>query len=373
MIGFPSQRRRGFTLIELLVVIAIIAILIALLLPAVQQAREAARRTQCRNNMKQLGIALHNYHDAFNCLPYGRGGTGHPDGGTSDPLTNNYTRASGFVLLLPYLDQSPLFNTISSTQTYGAITFQPMGPRPRGATTASPVFDYPPYMATIPALICTSSEIIATNKYGGQTNYAFCWGDNTRRITGSETASARQGVRVEKRGMFGLQTCRNIRDIQDGSSNTIAMAEIATSNDGNAIRGGVANSRGTGPAYDTPQLCQLEGNKATGKLTPGTNRNLRGNGWANGITAYTGVSTVLPPNSPHCLQSSNDHSDGQAPASSWHIGGVFVLMGDGAVRFISENIDVGNQAVADLRVGPSPYGVWGALGSMVGGEIPGEF
>ena len=171
-------RSSGFTLIELLVVIAIIGVLVALLLPAVQQAREAARRVQCRNGLKQLGLALHNYHDAFNCFPYGRGGTGHPDGLTSDPLTNNYTRASGFILLLPYLDQGPLWNTITSTQTYGSITFQPGGPRPIGATTTSPAFEYPPFMATIPALICPSSDAITTNKYGGQTNFAFCWGDN---------------------------------------------------------------------------------------------------------------------------------------------------------------------------------------------------
>ncbi|WP_373649529.1 MULTISPECIES: DUF1559 domain-containing protein [unclassified Schlesneria] len=370
---FLKVRRGGFTLIELLVVIAIIAVLVALLLPAVQQAREAARRVQCRNSLKQIGLALHNYHDAFNRFPYGRGGTGHPDGGTSDPLTNNYTRASGFILLLPYLDQGPLWNTISSVQTFGGMTFQPAGPRPRGVTTATPAFDYPPFMATIPTLMCPSAEVITTNKYGGQTNYAFCWGDNTRRITGSESVSTRQAVRREMRGMFGLQSSRNMRDLTDGSSNTIAMAEIATSNDGNSIRGGVANSRGTGPAYDSPILCQLEGNRATGKLTPGTNRNLRGNGWANGITAYTGVSTVLPPNSPHCLQSSNDHSDGQAPASSMHVGGVSVLMADGSARFISENIDVGNQSVPDVRTGPSPYGVWGALGSIIGGEAVGEF
>ncbi len=121
-------------------------------------------------------------------------------------------------------------------------------------------------------------------------------------------------------------------------------------------------------------MCQLEGNRGTGYLTPGNNRNLRGNGWANGITAYTGMSTVLPPNSPHCLQSGNDHSDGQAPASSWHAGGgVNVLLVDGAVRFISENIDVGNQSVGDVRVGRSPYGVWGGLGSINGEEIVGEF
>lgn len=364
-----TRQTRGFTLIELLVVISIIAVLIALLLPAVQQAREAARMTQCRNNMKQLGLALHNYHDTYNLFPYARGGTGHPDGATSNPMSNNQTRASGFICLLPYLDQGPLWTTTASPQTYNGVAFQAFGPRPSCATFG--IIDYPPFLSSVPALICPSSQMLTQNKFGGQTNYAFCWGDNTRHITGSETASARAAVRNFKRGMFGLQQCRNLRDVIDGSSNSIAMAEIATTNNGNQIRGGVASSRGTGPAYDHPVLCQLEGNRGTGMLTPGTNRNLRGNGWANGITAYTGVSTVLPPNSPHCLQSSNDHSDGEAPASSWHVGGVTVLMGDGSVRFVSENIDVGNQSLPDNTrdIGPSVYGVWGSLGSIFGSEV----
>jgi hypothetical protein len=205
---------------------------------------------------------------------------------------------------------------------------------------------------------------------GGRTNYAFCWGDNNRRITGSETVSARVSVRVDVRGLFGFQNNRRIRDVTDGTSNTIAFGEIATSDDPNSVRGGVALSRGTDPAYNLNPTGLLEKNLTNPNLlTAGTNVNLRGNGWANGVTAYTGMATILPPNSPHCLQSSNDHSDGQAPASSWHTGGIQVGLADGSVRFISATVDTGNLSARDVRTGPSPFGIWGALGSMQGGEV----
>ncbi|WP_437222778.1 DUF1559 domain-containing protein [Planctomicrobium sp. SH661] len=365
-----QKSRRGFTLIELLVVIAIIGVLISLMLPAVQQAREAARRSQCKNNFKQMGIALHNYHETYGCFPYGRGGTGHADGGTVRATMDNVNRVSGFVGLLPYFDQASLYNQISSPQTIDSVNYSAFGPRPGTGSEA-----YSPFMQDIPTLICPTSQKILVNRLGGQTNYAFSWGDNNRQITGSETVSARVSVRNDRRGMFGFQTCRRFRDITDGSSNTIAMGEIATSNDPNDIRGGVASARGTDPGYDNSITCLLQGDQSTGKLTTnmGSNKNWRGNGWANGVCTYTGVNEVLPPNAPACMQSSNDHSNGQVPVSSWHTGGAHILMADGAVRFISENVNTGNLSLKDVRTGPSPFGVWGALGSISGSEVPGEF
>jgi len=131
-----QSKRKGFTLIELLVVIAIIAILIALLLPAVQQAREAARRTQCKNNLKQLGLALHNYHDVYGRFIYRKGGTaGNP---------GNANRLSGFMGLMPYIEQGPLFNTVAAG---GGTGNQPPG-GPVGWT------GWAEWNVTIPALLC---------------------------------------------------------------------------------------------------------------------------------------------------------------------------------------------------------------------------
>ncbi|MCA9132246.1 MAG: DUF1559 domain-containing protein [Planctomycetales bacterium] len=371
-----SGARIGFTLVELLVVIAIIGVLVGLLLPAVQAAREAARRMQCSNNFKQLGLALHNYHDAHKAFPFGRGGSGHPDGGSSDPYVSNQNRASGFIGLLPFFEQGPLFNQISSTLTIHGTTYPPNGPLPVGRRSPQ-IVEYTPFQAELPVLQCPSSPAIPSPVFGGRTNYAFSWGDQSRNITGSESLASRARVRACKRGFFGFQTCRKMSDIMDGTSNTVAMAEIATGTHQDAVLGGVASSRGA-QVYDSPITCLLEV-ASPGYLTTtsGSNNLWRGNGWANGVVVFTGVNTILPPNSPACMQSSNDHSNGQAPASSHHTGGVNVVFGDGSVHFISQNIDTGNLSIRDVTNQgdgvPSPYGVWGALGTIGSGEVIGTY
>src|SRR4051812_18590026 len=164
-----SRRRRAFTLIELLVVIAIIAILIALLLPAVQQAREAARRTQCRNNLKQIGLALHNYHDAANTIPPGYIGTQAVPNVTGQSL--NYGWAT---FILPFMDQSPLYNTIGSGFSGpNAVTF---ASSTISASSAA-------YQTVLPAFRCPSDTGAATAtlnlyvcKTFGRSNYAGCAG-----------------------------------------------------------------------------------------------------------------------------------------------------------------------------------------------------
>ena len=120
-----SSHRRGFTLVELLVVIAIIGILIALLLPAVQAAREAARRSQCSNNLKQIGLALHNYHDTYGVFCAACTGTTSPWG---DHYQSTYSYMTGWVSLLPYLEQGPLYDQFTSPQTYNGQSYNPFGP-----------------------------------------------------------------------------------------------------------------------------------------------------------------------------------------------------------------------------------------------------
>ncbi|QDU35838.1 Type II secretion system protein G precursor [Maioricimonas rarisocia] len=335
------MRRRGFTLIELLVVIAIIAILIALLLPAVQQAREAARRSQCKNNLKQLGLALHNYHDTYGVFPYRQGGT--------NQSTHNWGRLSGFVGLLPYVDQGPLFNQISSELVDGGTTYPPMGPNPWNG-------NYPPWQQTIPVLLCPSETSHSASDSIGDTTYGFVAGD-THNTNSSNP-----------RGMFGLRSSTRFSDILDGSSNTIAMAEMKF-----PVQSGDIGHTAVGSNFTVPTDCLATYNPTTRQYTV-TAHAWKGRRWSDGGAGSTAVTTTMPPNSPSCSHNNHDAQNGFYSAGSAHVGGCHTLMGDGSVQFISENIDTGNLSVDAATVGGvSPYGVWGALGTKAGGEVVGEF
>lgn len=355
------MRRNGFTLIELLVVIAIIAILVALLLPAVQQAREAARRSSCKNNLKQLGVALHNYHDVYNVFPYRSGGTG-ACASTGTYNDGNCSRLSGFYSLLPFIEQNALFDAIAAGDP--GLGISPGGPAP---WQNWPVWTEP----VIPALLCPSDP--GLNVTPNRSNsYVFCVGDNA---IGVNTASVR--------GMFGRNTRVSFKDILDGTSNTVAMSEhvradFAVTPDGNRarVRHGIVNSVSDDPL--TPNACRatvVNGFFAAGLPVKGRH----GASLWDGQAERCAFGTILPPNQPSCASGDNASADNPTAiltASSEHKGGVQVLMADGAVRFVSENINSGNGGVAPPTGAAgemSPYGVWGALGTRAGGEVVGEF
>jgi prepilin-type processing-associated H-X9-DG protein len=393
-------RKLGFTQIELLVVIGIIAILIAFLLPAVQQTREAARRAQCQNNLKQLGLALHDYHNTASVFPYSSGGTnggnawGGIDGGsgidTGGP-NNNWNRQSGLVLLLPYIDQANVYNQIvAGGMIAGTGPWEPMGPSPWAV-------NFPPYMQRIGVFNCPSEAGTGGSWYPryGRTNYGFCLGDTAENINQWH----RPGYRVP-RGMVYFQSNLGMRDVTDGTSNTILMGEIGVSiGDFNAkdlVGVAIVNVFAPGswlwetptnspttdwPNGKTPSFCQsfaLGGQYDTNAVNFLVNS--RGNRWADGNPSSTGFQTIMPPNSPNCTENGWDGGSGMYSMGSRHPGGAHALMGDGAVRFISQNIDCGNQNSPDIYSGgttsangQSPYGVFGALGTRASGEVPGNF
>ncbi|HVX63376.1 MAG TPA: DUF1559 domain-containing protein [Pirellulales bacterium] len=351
------RRRVGFTLVELLVVIAIIGILIALLLPAVQAAREAARRSQCTNNLKQLGLALQNYHDVARCFPPRQTGT-----------VSNGSRMSGFVLLLPYIEMRQLFDqVVSTTPSFdGTVTYPPYGPVPWTP-------QYPPWCTNIPALACPSETGLmlptqpsqpapagTTGTYG-RTNYAFSTGDSISVVNNNNAYI---------RGVFGFNTRCTMANVIDGASNTIALSERVFGTSALMVKGGIAV--GVSTVNTNPGTCLAQ---ATGGKYTGSSVQEAGLRWQDGYATWVSFNTVLPPNSPSCCNTTGtcDNGTGLYSASSNHPGGVNAAMLDGSTRFVNDSISTGTGANQGLSYpeptsGPSPYGVWGALGSKDGGD-----
>jgi len=354
------QSKRAFTLVELLVVIAIIGILIALLLPAVQAAREAARRAQCTNNLKQLGLALHNYHDVHKTFVYLSGGTTGAYGSFDWGHQSNHGWRSGFVSLLPFMEQMPLYERIMA----GDSNWAPEGGWPHWSWS---VWNDSPDV-----LLCPSDDGYPDN-HGRHHSYVFCAGDQVVNVLDDTTP----------RGMFGHLRCYSIAKILDGTSNTIAMSEIVSQDLGGVGDTGSpptaadkstehikAIAHGVGGIGGSPITCMTT---SDGKyFVAGTMiASRRGVKWTFGHICYVGFNTVFPPNAPSCTAASGGwgwHGDNVLPPSSRHPGGVNCLMGDGSVRFISETIDTGDLSSQQPDNGPSIYGVWGSLGSRAGGD-----
>ncbi|MCA9074728.1 MAG: DUF1559 domain-containing protein [Planctomycetaceae bacterium] len=356
------SRRRGFTLIELLVVIAIIAILIALLLPAVQQAREAARRMQCKNNLKQLGLALHNYESTYTVFPMA---------GTRD------TDFSVQARLLPYVDQANLQNLLDFNEVAFSGGFSAKIPNPLfvdAFATAIPLFLCP----TDPAPSQTTVTASGNNYTYGGLNYLMSFGSGT---------GINYDFHVPTDGIFFQYSRDSFRDITDGTSNTVVMSETvrsvgpdfslpagelpkfpyqatvngstgvsSTSNPGLSAGGAWAPFLNTNGMISNPDLTQVVPTLTNWR--GGESPALRGRGISWAFTGAINCMTngYLSPNSrtPDVVT----HWTGFFAPRSFHTGGANVLMGDGSVHFLGDSMDVS---------------VSHALHSKNGGEVVGEF
>jgi prepilin-type N-terminal cleavage/methylation domain-containing protein/prepilin-type processing-associated H-X9-DG protein len=356
-----SQARRGFTLIELLVVIAIIGVLIALLLPAVQSAREAARRAQCTNNLKQIGLAMHNYHTANNSFPVG--------GTVAPAYSNTYTTAWGTwsaqALMLGFLEQQPLYN--ASNFSWAVI----MGPGWLINTTVS--------NSIVNTFLCPSDDMApvpvpAGAQWSGRLNNYFASVGTTLAYQGGVPTT---GVFTQAGPAYGVQ------HVIDGTSNTIAYAEALVGPDSGGyqtksvlalFRNGTnvapGSSSGAVNLYDASSnynmvladmnTCQQAAlNPALG--SKGLNEDDKGERWAADDGGFTLINTIVPPSSTQysfaCCNftTSSGCDDGSFQnVNSRHPGGANVVFADGSVHFIKSSIAIKT---------------WWALGTRANGEV----
>lgn len=331
------RRTAGFTLIELLVVIAIIAVLIALLLPAVQQAREAARRTQCKNNLKQIGLALHGYHDTFGTLmPLAFG-----DGGVSGAVRPTWAWSA---MMLPYIDQAPLYNLLNPGPTSLKVA----------ANTAAlqsvlrmslTVFTCPSDTGQSPNNNRPFTSLVTgVNPFlVGKSNYPACSGSNSLDDANTPNGVFPASAAASSTTVIGYPLGTKFSDVSDGLSNTILVGE-----------------RGSGPlpaAAPTDKSgwasvwCGFSYDQAVGDTTAW--RAIRG---AGEYRLTDGKSNT------------GDENHQDMAFSSPHVGGLHVLLGDGAVRFISLNIDW-------QKIGQTPkvFGTYNKLCDKNDSQTVGDF
>lgn len=313
---------RGFTLIELLVVIAIIGVLIALLLPAVQAAREAARRSQCVNNLKQLGIALHNYHDTIGALPLGR----------TIPQQFSFSVQAR---LLPYMEQTTLQN---------ALNFDLGWSFPDNLTA---------YSATISSFVCPSDpRTVPGNLKWGPTSYRANEGTSVAMWFGeSDTAGVNTALTIAPNGLFFSNETIKLASITDGSSNTAAFSEHLLGDFSNAVATEKADTFWPQTYPATPEEAYQFCRNFDWRVLTFQRVSDVGAPWVYGYHSTSSYWHSGPPNTKSCMY---PPSRIMTVATSQHPGGVNVCMGDGSVKFVKDSVS---------------RDTWRAVGTRAGGEV----
>lgn len=360
----PIARHRGFTLIELLVVIAIIAVLIALLLPAVQQAREAARRSQCKNNMKQIGTALHTYAESGGTFP---GDIYNADRTNQSPAATMARNSTWITAILPQLDQAPLYKVID----FGRPMMNQVD-----SSTGKKI-----HANQLPTLTCPSDELFDS----GGTPLPAASQNNSRECAFTSYAGS-QGwdwwCRFDMHaGVFTLLRHTRIADIVDGTSQTIAVGEVSSC----GMQGG-----GQRPGMGFPRVGQGQRVFRAALLAPSTDAGVMNGGGTSGTLGYDGGQLLRPdgttggfwfPNSsPHMMSPFyvahyGMNSEWPGPGSR-HKGGAHFLFTDGAVRFLNNSTDF-TPITSTGYAGYNTGSIWISLNTMAGSRwdkvIPSDF
>lgn len=344
-------RRDGFSLVELLVVIAIIGVLIALLLPALRTTgHRGARRAHCLNNLRQIALATLNYESAHMKFPAATGLRAAHGAGASDQYGCS-------VAILPFIEQNEIYDAITKGDRFDGVQLKPY-PRLYSAQV--------PYWETdVPGYQCLAAE---TPREGpGPIHYGFCIGDRARNIAAPESS----------RGIFVSPEPITFGHFGDGSSNTILVAEIIGAS---TIKGRLPFAIDQEDALlENPAKCWklIEGNEQDWNYRSDVPLNPIGRGghWADGRAGIAFFNTILPPNSPSAAVGGSEGVDGIYSAGGPHPGGVNTALGDGSTHFVSNDIDAGDSShpaptAEEMASGTSsPYGPWGAAGTINGGEV----
>ena len=364
-----------FSLFDLIGIAVIIILIAGLVFPAIQASREAARRSACTSQLQRLGTAIKQYNDMHNVLPTNKFGPGAGN------------RNSGFTALLPHLGYESLYNDIETAKRQVAWRRDKIDENGKSVLDAEGKQIPGPYCTMIPEFLCPADPagFDRVPFMLGYNNYVFSHGDW---IVGQEEKFSR--------GVFTPDVRISLDAVVDGISNTLAMSERCTAPQRDPqlyspeIRGIIGQkiqevperiSTKGGVRLDMKEAISDELTKqdvvvcwktAAGDYfigdenTTRINRSWTGSRWADGMHFFTATNTIMPPNGASCAMRTNDTSPLLAPPTSYHVTGVNVLILDGQVRFISNDIDYDGDYTGKkcVKEGQSPFGVWGAMGSI---------